>query len=54
MEGTTIQIVEQLSEFRRAGTDDFIVRDQAAGVSVAATLDVIDVLTQEVLPDIGP
>jgi F420-dependent oxidoreductase-like protein len=54
VEGTTSQIVEQLLEFRRAGTDEFIVRDQATGVSVAATLDLIDVLTQEVLPGIGP
>jgi F420-dependent oxidoreductase-like protein len=50
VEGTTSQIVEQLLEFRRAGTDEFIVRDQASDVSLAATVDLIDALTQEVLP----
>lgn len=53
VEGTTSEIVEQLMAFRGAGVDEFIVRDQAAGVSVAATLELIDALTQDVLPVIA-
>lgn len=50
VEGTASQVAEQLLEFGRAGTDEFILRDQASGVSIAAATDLIDMLTQEVLP----
>jgi alkanesulfonate monooxygenase SsuD/methylene tetrahydromethanopterin reductase-like flavin-dependent oxidoreductase (luciferase family) len=51
VEGTPAEVAERLLEFRTAGTEEFIVRDQAS-VSVATTVDLIDALTDDILPSI--
>ncbi len=53
VEGSTSEILERLMLFRDSGADEFIVRDHAQRMSVAATLDVIDALTRDVLPAIA-
>jgi len=47
--GTTSAVVERLLEFRAAGADEFIVRDQASA-SLDSALGLIDALTDDVLP----
>jgi alkanesulfonate monooxygenase SsuD/methylene tetrahydromethanopterin reductase-like flavin-dependent oxidoreductase (luciferase family) len=47
--GTPRQILSQLRAYADAGTDEFIVRDDA-GVPAGQALDQIDILTQDVLP----
>jgi alkanesulfonate monooxygenase SsuD/methylene tetrahydromethanopterin reductase-like flavin-dependent oxidoreductase (luciferase family) len=47
--GTTTQVTEGLLEFRAAGADEFIVRDEASA-PVTSTLALIDRLTEDVLP----
>ena len=52
VEGTLAEVAERLLEFRTAGAEEFIVRDQAS-VSVGSTIDLIDVLTDGVRPVLG-
>jgi len=47
--GTIAQVVERLLEFRAAGADEFIVRDEASA-PLNSTLGLIDDLTHNVLP----
>ena len=47
--GSSAQVVERLLEFGAAGADEFIVRDQAS-LPVGPTIDLIDALTNDVLP----
>jgi alkanesulfonate monooxygenase SsuD/methylene tetrahydromethanopterin reductase-like flavin-dependent oxidoreductase (luciferase family) len=47
--GTTAEVLSRLLEFRDAGADEFIVRDDAA-VPVQRALTQIDILTEAVLP----
>jgi len=47
--GTPAEVAERLLEFRTAGADEFIVRDQAS-VSVSSTVELIDALSDHVRP----
>lgn len=50
VQGTTAEVLNRLLAFRDAGADEFIVRDDAANVSVERALTLIDILTEAVLP----
>lgn len=50
--GTADEVLARLLEFRSLGVDEFIVRDDAANVSVEESLDQVAVLTEAVLPGV--
>lgn len=49
MHGTPQQILSQLRAYADAGTDEFIVRDEA-GLPARQALEQIGILTQAILP----
>lgn len=48
--GTPGEVLDRLLAFRDAGADEFIVRDDAANVPLAAALTQLEILTATVLP----
>lgn len=51
--GTPQEVLSQLLAFRDAGTDEFIVRDDALNVPAGQALTQIDILTEAVLPGLN-